>query len=193
MNQDYHNIISFIVELEKLKNVSRKIKPPGLTRYENSAEHSWQIALLALSLLPYASQPLDATKVVSMLLLHDIVEIDTGDKFAYADNHEDYENEHKAAVRIFGMLPQQVGDSFLKTWEEFEAAESAEARFAKGIDRIMPVIQNLNNGCQSWLEHGISISQILHKNRVAADTNPELWDIVSSMVKEQGKAAGLNG
>ena len=116
MNQDHQNIVSFIVELEKLKGVTRRIKPPGLTRYENSAEHSWQIALLALSLLPYAEQQLDATKVVTMLLLHDVVEIDTGDKFAYSANHDDYENEHRAAVRIFGLLPEEIGDRFLHLW-----------------------------------------------------------------------------
>ena len=105
MTENFQAITQFIVEIEKLKNVERKIKPVGLLRYENSAEHSWQIALLSLTLLPYAEQNPDPLIVVTMLLLHDIVEIDTGDKFAYDANHDDYENELVSAQRIFAILP----------------------------------------------------------------------------------------
>ncbi|MCC2617574.1 HD domain-containing protein [Aestuariibacter halophilus] len=191
MNPDFDAIFTFCHELEKLKSVSRRIKPNGLDRYENSAEHSWQIALLALSLLPNARTPLDPLKVVTMLLLHDVVEIDTGDKFAYHANHDDYDNELLAAKRIFGMLPAPQSDDFLTLWIEFEQAQSEEARFAKGIDRLMPVLQNLNNGGQSWLEHGIRVSQILAKNAGVEAIHPQLWATVKERVIALGEQIGL--
>ena len=191
MNQEFTQVIEFIIELEKLKQVERKIKPVGSERFENSAEHSWQIAMLALSLIPYAETEVDPLRVVTMLLIHDVVEIDTGDKFAYNANHDDFENELKAAKRIFGMLPQPQGDQFLALWEEFEAAETADAKFAKGIDRVTPVLQNLNNNCQSWVENDVTISQVLKKNAAAENINPKLWEWVKQQVTEKGRAAGL--
>ncbi len=191
MIEDFEAITRFIVEIEKLKKVERKIKPVGLHRFENSAEHSWQIALLALTLLPYAEKKVDPLCVVTMLLLHDIVEIDTGDKFAYHANHADYANELLAAKRIFAILPEQQQQHYLALWLEFEQGNSPEAQFAKAIDRLMPVLQNLHNGCQSWREHQISIAQILHKNQGIAKANPRLWQWVSEQVKQVGVKAGL--
>ena len=191
MNNDFQSILDFIHEIEKLKLVERRIRVKEHGRYENSAEHSWHIALLALSLVPYAETQVDGLKVVTMLLLHDIVEIDTGDKFAYHESHDDFENELAAAKRIFALLPEAQHKAFLALWEEFEAAETAEAKFAKGIDRLMPVLQNLNNQCQSWIEHGISISQILEKNAGVKHICPELWNMVSERVRHQGGLAGL--
>lgn len=189
--QDFQAIIDFAYELEKLKAVARKIKPQGLTRYENSAEHSWQIALVALSLLAELNNPVEPLKVVTMLLIHDLVEIDTGDKFAYHAEHDDFDNEHAAARRIFAILPGAIGNKYLAMWEEFEAAQSPEAKFAKGVDRMMPVLQNLQNGCQSWLEHDISVSQVLAKNEVVAEISPQLWALVKSQVIETAKLMGV--
>lgn len=191
MTKNFVAITQFILEIEKLKNVERKIKPLGLARYENSAEHSWQIALLALSLLPYAEQKANPLTVVTMLLLHDIVEIDTGDKFAYDANHDDYKNELAAAQRIFAMLPEEQGQAYLALWIEFEQAQTNESQFAKAIDRLMPVLQNLHNGCQSWLDHNITIAQILRKNQAIAKANPKLWEWVQQQVIEVGGKAGL--
>jgi putative hydrolases of HD superfamily len=191
MLENFSAITRFIVELEKLKNVSRRIKPVGLTRYENSAEHSWQIALLALTLMPYAEQPINQQKVLSMLLLHDVVEIDTGDKFAYDANHDDFANELLAAQRLFALLPADTGQQFLALWEEFEQAQSPEAQFAKGIDRLMPLIQNLHNGCQSWLDHDISVQQIFNKNAAIAYTHPQLWDWIKQQITDKAKEVGL--
>jgi putative hydrolase of HD superfamily len=191
MTENFQAITQFIVEIEKLKNVERKIKPVGFTRYENSAEHSWQIALLALTLLPYAAQNPDPLTVVTMLLLHDIVEIDTGDKFAYDANHDDYENELVSAQRIFAILPTEQATSFLKLWIEFEQAQTPEAQFSKAIDRLMPVIQNLHNGCQSWIDHDVSVSQILLKNASIEKANPELWQWIKQQVIDAGVRVGL--
>jgi len=191
MPENFQAITQFIVEIEKLKNVERKIKPVGLLRYENSAEHSWQIALLALTLLPYAEQNPDPLIVVTMLLLHDIVEIDTGDKFAYDANHDDYENELASAKRIFAILPNGQAQAYLKIWIEFEQAHTPEAQYSKAIDRLMPVIQNLHNGCQSWIDHDISVSQILLKNAAIEKANPQLWQWLKQQVIDTGKRVGL--
>ena len=191
MNNDYQSILDFMHEIEKLKLVERKIRVKQLGRYENSAEHSWQIALLALSLIPYSRSEVSALRVVTMLLLHDIVEIDTGDKFVYHESHDDFENELAAAERIFALLPEQQHREYLALWTEFEQAETADAKFAKGIDRLMPVLQNLNNDCQSWVENGISISQILTKNAGVKNICPELWEMVSEKVRLQGQKFGL--
>ncbi|MEP0355451.1 MAG: HD domain-containing protein [Paraglaciecola sp.] len=191
MTDDFQKITHFIVEVEQLKNVDRKIKPVGVNRYENSAEHSWQIALLALTLLPYAEQKTDALTVITMLLLHDIVEIDTGDKFAYDANHDDYENELEAAKRIFALLPEKQNHAYLELWIEFEHAETPEAKFAKAIDRLMPVIQNIHNGCQSWLDHDVTIEQILAKNSAIEGANPALWQWIKTQVIEKGSLAGV--
>jgi putative hydrolase of HD superfamily len=191
MTENFQAITQFIVEIEKLKNVERKIKPVGFTRYENSAEHSWQIALLALTLLPYAAQNPDPLTVVTMLLLHDIVEIDTGDKFAYDANHDDYENELASAQRIFAILPTEQATSFLKLWIEFEQAQTPEAQFSKAVDRLMPVIQNLHNGCQSWIDHDVSVSQILLKNVSIEKANPQLWQWIKQQVIDAGVRVGL--
>jgi len=171
-------IIDFILELDKLKGVTRKTRPLSLDRYENSAEHSWQIALLAASLLPYAEQPVDINKVISMLLVHDIGEIDTGDTIVYAEEgwEERKEAELVAVKRIFGLLPAAQGDAFLALWLEFEQGESVEARFAHAADRAMPVLLNLANHGQSWRENGISHERVVR--RIAPPIKagcPALW------------------
>ena len=183
MIDDFEQIITFITELEKLKAVERRIKVVNQSRYENSAEHSWQVAMLAMSLLPYAKTALDGGKVIKMLLLHDIVEIDTGDKFAYDANHLDTENETLAAERIFSLLPEEVGKSMLALWMEFEHSSSPEALFAKGVDRVIPVIQNLQNNGGSWLAHGITAEQILTKNAGVENVSSELWSMIKGKVK----------
>ena len=191
MTENFQAITQFIVEIEKLKNIERRIKPVGLSRFENSAEHSWQIALLALTLLPYSEQSPDPLTVVTMLLLHDIVEIDTGDKFAYDANHDDYDNELISAQRIFAILPSEQAQAYLKLWIEFEMAQTPESQFAKAIDRLMPVIQNLHNGCQSWVDNDVSVSQILLKNSVIEKANPQLWQWVKEQVIDAGERLGL--
>ncbi len=188
------SIVEFILELDRLKGVTRKTRPLGLERYENSAEHSWQIALLAASLVHHAPRPsdggpeLDLDRVIRMLLVHDIGEIDTGDTMIYTLGGWD---ERKAAElaavrRIFGLLPGAQGDGFLALWQEFEEGASPEARFANAVDRAMPVLLNLANGGQSWRENGISHERVV--GRVAApirDGCPALWDYLEARLDEE--------
>jgi putative hydrolase of HD superfamily len=181
------HIVEFIFELEKLKGVTRKTRPIGLDRYENSAEHSWQIALLAASLAPYAHAPVDIDRVIQMLLVHDIGEIDTGDTIFYADvDWKDHKARELAAVtRIFGKLGA-AGARFIELWKEFEAAETADARFANVADRAMPVLLNLANNGQSWRENGITHELVV--KRVAPPIKagcPALWEYLEVRLEEE--------
>ncbi|MDC7698124.1 HD domain-containing protein [Vogesella indigofera] len=172
-------IIDFILELDKLKGVTRKTRPLGLERQENSAEHSWQIAMLAASLAPYAAEPVDISHVVAMLLVHDIGEIDTGDTIVYAeDGWEERKAAELAAVtRIFGLLPAAQAQRFMSLWQEFEDGETAEARFAHAADRAMPVLLNLANNGQSWRENGISHARVVQRiGPPIREGCPALWD-----------------
>ncbi|MBB5019327.1 putative hydrolase of HD superfamily [Chitinivorax tropicus] len=171
-------IVDFILELDQLKGVTRKNKPLGLTRYENSAEHSWQIAMLAMALQAYAPVPVKIDHVVAMLLVHDIGEIDTGDTIVYAEGGWDVRKaaELVAVKRIFGLLPAPTGAYFLSLWQEFEAGATAEARFAGAIDRAMPALLNLNNQGQSWRENGISYERVVSRLAEQIETGcPALW------------------
>lgn len=185
-------VIDFIRELDKLKGVERKTRPLGLARFENSAEHSWQLAVLAMSLSRYAEAQVNLARVIKMLLLHDIGEIDTGDTIAYAtEGMEQRKIAETAAVkRICGMLPEEVGASFVELWIEFEAAETPEAKFAHAMDRSIPIILNLANSGQSWCENGIRYEQVIKRNGPAVQAGcPALW----SYLKEQLDKANADG
>ena len=178
-------IVDFILELDKLKSVTRKTRPLGLDRYENSAEHSWQIAMFATSLIDYAEAPLDIDRVISMLLVHDIGEIETGDTIVYA---EEGLAERKAAefvgvTRIFGMLPKAHSEKLMALWKEFESAETPEARFAHAVDRAMPVLLNLANNGQSWRENGITYDKVIARVGPPIKSGcPALWEYLERRI-----------
>ena len=177
--------IDFILELEKLKGVLRKTKPVGQERFENSAEHSWQTTLTALILLDEADADIDVLKVLKMLLIHDVVEIDAGDVFVYdtSARAEIAEQEAAAAERIFGMLPQPMGDELLALWHEFEGRQTPESKFAKAVDRVNPVIQNLTSDGQSWVENHISRDRVLAMNSEIEAASPELWAVLKARIE----------
>jgi putative hydrolase of HD superfamily len=180
-------IVAFIIEVDKLKAVTRKTRPIGLDRYENSAEHSWQIALLALSLAPYAEARIDLNRVIRMLLVHDIGEIDTGDTLVYVEGgwEERKAAELAAVKRIFGLLPAAQSATFLALWQEFEQAETSDARFANAADRAMPVLLNLANQGQSWRENGISYERVVERVRPQIQAGcPDLWDYLEPRLEE---------
>jgi len=183
---DLNNKIEFILELEKLKAVLRKTRPVGLSRFENSAEHSWQTTLTALVLLDEVDEPIDALKVLKMLLIHDVVEIDAGDVFVYdAQARADIaEEEQAAARRIFGLLPAPLGQELLDLWQEFEARETPESIFAKAMDRVNPVLQNLASGGQSWVENNIARERVLAINSEIGNVNPTLWSILKKRIED---------
>jgi len=186
-SRQMQQVVDFILEIDQLKGVSRKVRPLGQDRYENSAEHSWQIALLAASLAPYAESSVNIDRVIRMLLVHDIGEIDTGDTLVFVeDGWEQRKAAELAAVkRIFGLLPEAQGEQALQLWEEFERGESMDARFANAADRAMPVLLNLANAGQSWRENGISYERVV--GRVAPPIKagcPALWDYLQGRLEE---------
>jgi putative hydrolase of HD superfamily len=167
--------------------VTCEVRPLGQDRYENSAEHSWQIALLAASLAPYAEVSVDIDRVIRMLLVHDIGEIDTGDTMVFVEGgwEERKAAELAAVTRIFGLLPKAQGAGFMALWKEFEHGETADARFANAADRAMPVLLNLANEGQSWRENGIGYERVVA--RVAPPIKagcPALWDYLQSRLEE---------
>nr|WP_086940544.1 HD domain-containing protein [Thaumasiovibrio occultus] len=177
--------LALIVELDQLKNVLRRTKVKSAEgRLENSAEHSWQVTLLAVLLQEHANEPVELSKVMKMLLVHDIVEIDAGDTFVYdaAASALQEEKELEAAKRLFGMLPQDQADTLMAIWLEFEAAETPEARYAKALDRMMPMLLNFHNNGQSWVEHGVAREQVVKVNSRIADGSAILWDKMSEVV-----------
>ena len=180
-------IIAFILELEKLKGVTRKTRPLGLDRYENSAEHSWQLALLAISLERFAESSIDMNRVVRMVLVHDIGEIDTGDTIFFAETgwEERKAAELNAVKRIFGLLREDQAAEFLALWQEFEQAATTEALFAHAVDRAMPVLLNLANQGQSWRENGISYERVVHRIKPPIQAGcPALWEYLEGRLEE---------
>ena len=180
-------IIEFILELEKLKGVTRKTRPLGLDRYENSAEHSWQLALLAISLERFATSPVDMNRIVRMLLIHDIGEIDIGDTIFFAEGgwEERKAAELNAVKRIFGLLPEEQSADFFALWQEFERAKTPEALFAHAVDRAMPVLLNLANQGQSWCENGISYERAVRRIDPPIKAGcPALWEYLEVRLQE---------
>lgn len=179
---DTLQVLSFIQETDKLKSVLRKTKVPEADSYENSAEHSWQVCLLALLLAPYASRPINAQRVVEILLVHDIPEIDTGDTAVY--HHVGEAEEQVAAERLFGMLPSRQAHFCLSRWQEYMDCTTDEALFAYAIDRIMPLLHNLNNSGQSWREQKIELERVLQLNSSAiGDILPNVWEVLEPQIQ----------
>jgi putative hydrolase of HD superfamily len=179
-------VIDFVLELDKLKGVTRKIRPLRLDRYENSAEHSWQLTLFATALAPYAERPINLDKVIRMLLVHDLGEIDTGDTIAFAvGGWEERKAAELAAVkRIAGMLPEAQSAPLVALWQEFEQEVTDDARFANAVDRAMPVLLNLNNHGQSWRENGISYERVVKRIEAQIKNGcPALWEYLELQLK----------
>jgi putative hydrolase of HD superfamily len=185
-------VISFIIEVDKLKAVIRKTKPAGFDRYENSAEHSWQVCLLATLLADRAASPVDIQRVVEILLVHDIPEIDAGDQIVYAPHDAArFAAEKQAAERVFGILPEPQAAWCLSRWEEYEARESAESVFAYAVDRLMPLLHNIENDGQSWRENDVPMSRVLEVNSAIGEAMPEVWEHVRGVLGVRfGEAAG---
>ena len=166
----------------------------GAERRENSAEHSWHVAVMAVVLAEHANARVDVGRVVTMLLVHDVVEVDAGDTYVYdpAGAADKAERERRAAARLFGLLPPDQGAELRALWQEFEAAESADARFAAALDRLMPVLHNVHTGGRSWREHGITADQVIGRNRGIAEGSEALWRHARAMIEAavaEGKLA----
>ncbi|WP_199438107.1 HD domain-containing protein [Vibrio owensii] len=179
--------LALLIELDQLKSVLRRtrVKSADL-RLENSGEHSWHVALMAVLMQEHANAPIDIARVMKMLLIHDVVEIDAGDTFVYdvAASKEQEEKELKAAERLFGMLPSDQGDELFSLWKEFEAAQSDDAKYAKALDRLIPMLLNYHNDGQSWKEHGVTREQALTINKRIEYGSVTLWDKAKELIEE---------
>lgn len=185
MRENIEKILDFIVEIDKLKNVIRKTRPVGLDRYENSAEHSWHVCLCALMLKDYANETIDINHVVKLLLIHDLGEIDAGDTIVYQEDIQEAKlNELEGIRRIFGLLPADRTEEYIALWEEFEFEDTAEAKFARAIDRIPPVLHNLHGDLHSWKDNDIPIDKVIHVNSRIKLGSESIWEIIESRLNE---------
>ncbi|MBZ2185591.1 MAG: HD domain-containing protein [Bryobacter sp.] len=186
--------IRFLLEADRLKTVMRRtrlIEPEGEeSRFENSAEHSWHIALMAMVLAEHSNEAVDSWRVVRMLLVHDLVEIDAGDTPAFGEQLDKQEREEAAAARIFGLLPEDQREEFYELWREFEARETAEARFANAVDRLLPPFQNLANLGGSWRDFQVSRERADARLSPIGEGAERLWEVVRGVLDE-GERRGL--
>ncbi len=185
MTRDSPGELHFIVELDKLKSVLRR-SIIGEGRRENSAEHSWHFAMMAILLNEYANEPVDVLRVAKMALVHDIVEIDAGDTFVYdeAGESDKAEREQKAAERIFHLLPVDQAAEVRALWDEYEDRQTAESRFACAIDRLAPILLNYEKQGQMWRHYGVPASRVLSRNEPMKDGSARLWDYVRRLVAD---------
>lgn|SRR5512146_2415694 len=178
--------LSFIVELDKLKNVIRQTLLIDKARRENSAEHSWHLAAMAVLFEEYTERPIDLLRTIKMLLVHDVVEIDAGDTFAYdtAGYADKDDREQKAAARIFGLLPEEQGQELRGLWEEFEARETPESKYANALDRLQPLLHNARTEGGTWRIHNVTKDKVLKRMEPIKIGTPKIYPMVEKVIEE---------
>lgn len=191
MRENIEKILDFIVEIDKLKSVIRKTRPVGLNRYENSGEHSWHVCLSALMLKDYSNETIDINHVIKMLLIHDLGEIDAGDTIVYQEDMQEAKSKELEGIRrIFGLLPADRAEEYIALWEEFEFEDTAEAKFARAVDRVPPVLHNLHGDLHSWKENDIPIDKVIHVNSRIKLGSESIWEVIESRLN-QVAASGI--
>jgi len=185
--------IEFIIEIDKLKQVFRQSILMDGTRRENDAEHSWHLAIMGILLGEYSQEDLDLWRVVKMLLIHDIVEIDAGDTYCYEGTPyaDKLEREKKAADRLFNILPPDQKEDFQRLWEEFEKRSTPEARFAAALDRLQPLLHNYKTKGESWKKHGVTSDQVIERNKSILEASKTLWDFAETIINDSIKKGYL--
>jgi putative hydrolase of HD superfamily len=186
VSERLHQQIGFILEIDKLKGIVRRTLLIDQSRRENDAEHSWHLAMMALVLAEYAEPGVDIGRVIHMLLVHDLVEIDAGDAFFYdaAAEADKESRERQAAERLFGLLPDGQGEGLRALWEEFEARKTADARFARALDRVQPMLHNFHTEGGTWKEYGVTLDQVHSRRALIADASPRLWAYMEGLLAE---------
>ena len=186
MDERLKKQIEFSLEIDKEKNIFRQTSLSGHGRKENDAEHAWHMAIMAYILREYANEEVDITKVMLMCLIHDIVEIDAGDTYAYdAEGLKTQKaREDAAKQRIFSMLPDDQKTEFISLFDEFEQAESAEARFAHSMDNLQPLMLNNSNGGSDWIEHGVTADKVYGRQQGTRPGSEILYELTDKIIKE---------
>jgi putative hydrolase of HD superfamily len=177
MDERLHRQLDFLIEIDKLKHVMRQSPLIDGSRKENDAEHSWHLAVMAMVLADHADEPVDVCRVMKMVLIHDVVEIDAGDTFAY-DEHgrkDQAERERRAADRLFALLPTDQAADFRALWDEFEEDDTADARFARALDRLQPMTLNYLNQGGTWRQKGVTADKVFARNRPIGHGSATLW------------------
>lgn len=185
MDERLKKQLDFILEIDKAKNILRQTHLSGHGRQENDAEHSWHMAVMAILLREYANEEVDVLRVITMLLIHDLVEIDAGDTYAYDDkgNESRPERERRAAERIYGLLPEDQSAQLRALWEEFEAYESPEAKYAHMLDNFQPLLLNDSNQGGDWRAHGVKKNQIYKRNEKTEQGSREIWSYMQELIQ----------
>ncbi len=178
--------IEFIEEIDKIKYIQRKTKLFNSDRHENDAEHSWHLAMMAIVLSDYSNLKIDLLKVIKMVLIHDIVEIDAGDTFLFdkTKSHDNTEEEKKCAERVFGILPNKQANEFLALWMEFEEGATSEAKFAKSLDNLEPILQNASNNGGTWKEFEVDYKTVYDKKKIIKEGSSTLWNLTKSILED---------
>jgi putative hydrolase of HD superfamily len=178
--------LSFALEIDKLKTILRQTLLTDSSRRENSAEHSWHLAVMSFLLAEYAAEPVDILRVIKMLLVHDLIEIDAGDTFAYdaVANIDRAEREQRGAERIFGLLPEEQGCELRALWEEFETFKTPESKYANALDRLQPLLHNSRTEGGTWRIHSIALNQVYRRMEPIRTALPELWPVVTRIIKD---------
>ncbi|WP_460201914.1 HD domain-containing protein [Scytonema sp. NUACC21] len=178
--------IQFIIEIDRLKQVLRQTLLTDSSRRENSAEHSWHIAIMAIVLAEYAPEGVDLSRAIKMLLIHDLVEIDAGDTFCYdlQGNENKQAREAQAALRLFGLLPPDRANELRSLWSEFETQESPTAKFAAALDRIQPILHNQQTQGGTWRIHGVTRSKVMKRIAPVETGAPELWSFIQQLIED---------
>ena len=185
--------IKFIVEVDKAKEIMRRTYLTKSQRFENDAEHSWHLALMAPLLKEYIKEDVNIERVINMVIIHDLVEIDAGDTFCYdkEGNLTKREREVKAADRIFNILPKDQAKIIYDLWNEFEEMKTIESRYAACLDRIQPILNNIATGGRAWKENGTTKSMVLGRMSVIKETSEELWELILAIINEGVKIGAL--
>jgi putative hydrolase of HD superfamily len=184
-NERLEKQIEFIVEIDKLKKVCRQTVLMDGSRHENDAEHSWHLTVMAMLLSEYAvDKGINVSKVIKMVLIHDIIEIDAGDTFCYDDKaHEDkQEREQRAAERLFSILPPDQAKELMGLWQEFEERKTIEARFAAALDRLQPLLHNYHTNGHSWQKHHITSDRVIERNGAIEEASNVLWNYAKELI-----------
>ena len=183
-NERFQKQLAFALELDKEKNIFRQTHLSGRGRNENDAEHAWHMAIMAYLLREYANEKIDITRTMLMILIHDVVEIDAGDTYAYDPEgmKTQKERELQAADRIFGMLPEDQAAEFRALWDEFEEYETPEARFAHTMDNFQPMLLNDSNGGSDWAEHGVARPQVKKRNEKTGTGSEDIWAFMQTVI-----------
>ncbi len=187
--------LEFILEIDKEKKIFRQTHISGYERNENDAEHAWHMAVMAYLLREYSDEPVDITRVMLMCLIHDVVEIDAGDTYAYDSEGKKTQKirEEAAKERLYSMLPDDQKEELMAVFEEFEACETPEARFARAMDNLQPLMLNDSNDGRDWVQHGVSAEQVYGRQSRSRDASKVLYEVTDAIIKKNIAQGNIKG